>query len=114
MGIDQLNFSDLNLTAIGASLVLLGAIDTIGSVIIAVGAKTFNGEYLMGFLISHVQRVWFPIFALGLIGVGIPALSIPAIPAASLAATGALAAYAVATIASLRGSFGDQSAVPAA
>ena len=108
----NINFTDLPLTSIAATLVLLGAIDTIGSVIIAVSAKTFDGEYLMGFLVSHVQRVWFPIFGLGLIGVGIPALSIPAIPAASLAATGALAAYAVATLASLRGSFIDQSAVP--
>ena len=109
----SLDFTDLALTSVVATLLLFGALDTVGSVLIAVVSKTFSGAYLLGFLESHVQKVWFPIFALALAGTGIPALNIPPIPAASLAATGALAAYAVTTLASLQQSYADRSAPPA-
>lgn len=106
------DFTDLPLESIVATLFFLAAIDTVGSIVIAIGAGTFNGEYVTGFLVTHVRNVWLPIVSLGLLGTGVPAVNIPPIPAASLAATAGLTAYAVATLASLKGSVEDKSAVP--
>lgn len=105
------DFAHLPLQSIVGLLVILGAIDTIGSIAIAIPSGTFSGEYVTSFLASHVGKVWFPIFGLGLLGVGIPGFGIPAIEAASIAAGASLLAYLVATIASLKNSFDDRSVV---
>lgn len=107
------DFTNLDITAVVATLLLFAAIDTGVSILVAIAAKNFNGEYVVNFLTSHILKVAVPILGLAVVGHGVAALGIPAIPAASLAATAALAAYAVATLASLQGSFADKSAAPA-
>src|SRR5574337_450492 len=103
----DVDLTNLALVQVAGLLVLLGGTDTIASVVIAIAARTFSPAYVTSFLLTHVAKVWLPIFALSVIGHGIEPFGIPAIQPASLAATGALAAYAVATIASLKGSFDD-------
>jgi hypothetical protein len=106
------DFINLPLGSIVGLLALLGAIDTGGSILVALAAKTFSAEYVTAFLASHVSKVWFPIFGLGLLGHGVEALTIPALPPFGFAASVALVAYAVATLGSLKGSIGDRSIVP--
>ena len=107
------DFVNLSLEGIIGLLLIFGAVDTIGSILIALSAGTFSGEYVTGFLTSHVAKVWFPIFGLALVGHGVPAFDVPAIPEANLGVAAALAAYGVATLASLKGSLGDKSSAPA-
>lgn len=106
------DLSALNLQAIVGLLLVLGAVDTVGSALIALGAGNFSGAYITEFLVSHVGKVWFPIIALGAIGAGVPLLGIPAIPAANLAAIASLGAYLIATVASLKASFDDRAEAP--
>lgn len=103
----------LPLQAIVGLLVILGAMDTGGSMLVALAAKTFNAEYATGFLATHVSRIWFPIVGLALLGEGIGVLGIPAIPIADAAAVASLVAYGVATVGSLKGSLDDRAVPPA-
>lgn len=108
------DLTNLGLQAIVGLLIVLGGLDTIGSMLIALALGTFSGTYATSFLVSHVSKIWFPIFGLGLLGQGIEILGVPAIGLAGLAATGALAAYLVATVVSLKGSFEDRAVAPKA
>lgn len=106
------DLSNLSIESIVGLLVLLGAVDVAGSIAIALASGNFSGTYVTEFLVTHVAKVWFPIFGLALVGHGIAALNIPLIPLANGAALAALAAYAVATIASLKASFDDKAPPP--
>ena len=102
----------LSLQSTVALLLLIGVVDTAGSMLIALASGTFSAVYATGYLVSHVAKMWFPIFALALVGNGIAPFAIPAIPAASWAASLSLAAYGVATLGSLKASLADRSIVP--
>lgn len=107
------DLTGLSLQAIVGLLVVLGAMDTGGSMLVALAAKTFNAEYATGFLVSHVSKIWFPIIGLALLGEGIAPLAIPAVPIADAAAVASLAAYGIATVGSLKGSLDDRAVPPA-
>jgi hypothetical protein len=106
------DFSNLSLSGVVGLLVIIGTIDVVGSMAIAIAAKNFSLEYATNYLVSHVAKVWFPILGLALVGHGIVALDIPAIPLATAGAAASLLAYGAATIGSLKGSFDDKSSAP--
>lgn len=108
------DLTNLPLIDVVGFALLLAAIDTIVAIIIALINKTFDGNYVTNFLVSHILKIVTPIIGLAVLGHGFPAAGIPAVPAAALAATAALGAYLVAVIASVTNSFADKAIPPAA
>lgn len=92
---------NLSLKATFGLLFILGLIDIVYAVGQAIRQKVFDAGYLTAWLLDHVMLVWFPIFALAIIGHGVPAFDVPAIKAANLAAQLGLVAYAGVVIKSL-------------
>jgi len=107
------DLTGLPLEAVVSLAMIFAFADTAVSVVIAIANKNFKADYLADFLRSHVLLRVFPIIALALIGVGIPALSVPAIPEASLAATVALGLYGIEVLGSIKSSGADKSVAPA-
>lgn len=108
----ELDLSGITIVGLATLLIIAGAIDVVGSQLIALSAGNWSSAYALNFIVSHVAKVWFPILALAVIGNGIEALGVPKIELATLAATGSLALYVLVTIASLKQSFDDRGAVP--
>lgn len=109
---ENINLVDLTLLQVAILLIVLAAVDTAGSIAIALAAGNFVASYAKGFILSHVARIWTPIFGVAVIGHGIPVAGIPPLPPVSAFASVMLLAYLVDTVTSLRGSFADRSAVP--
>lgn len=99
------DFTNLPLEQLLGVMLLLAALDTLSAVALAIIRKEFSPSYVTAYLGSHVLRIIFPIFALGVIGHGIPQLGVPAIAYAGLAASASLAAYAVKVVASILENF---------
>lgn len=98
-----------NLTLVQASIVLaiVTALDVASAYVLAVVHGNFSLASVALWLQSHTLRRVFPIFALAVVGHGIPALDVPAIgPFWGLALAG-LAAYALETVKSIQDSFAD-------
>jgi len=108
----NLDFSTLTLPEIFGLLFLIALVDVAGSIALAIVGRTFDLGAVAIWLQSHVLKRAFPIFALAVLGNGIPTLNIPAIAPAFAMALAGLAAYALETIASLRTSFGGDTAPP--
>ncbi len=108
----NLDFSTLTLPEVFGLLFLIALVDVAGSIALAIVGRTFDLGAVAIWLQSHVLKRAFPIFALAVLGNGIPTLSIPAIAPAFAMALAGLAAYALETIASLRTSFGGDTAPP--
>ena len=101
MDFDLPELVNLTLKATLSLLFILGALDTVYAIILAVIRQEFSATYVINFLWSHIGRIWFPIFALAVIGHGVPALDVPPIGAAGLAANLSIVAYAVFVLKSL-------------
>lgn len=109
---------DIDLTALALPqflglLLLVAGIDTAFSVVLAIANGNFDGEYLLDFLRTHILAKVAPIFALALIGSGVPALGIPAIPPAWGFALISGGLYVANTVASIKGSLDDKAIAPA-
>jgi hypothetical protein len=103
---------DIDLTAITlqqafALLAVVTFIDVLGAYLLAVIHGNFSLGVVALWLQSHTIRRVFPIFALAVIGNGIPAFGVPKIEAAWVMAVVGLTAYVVETIASIAASFKD-------
>ena len=108
----ELDYTGLPLSAVVATLIFFAVIDTVAAYAVALMNKTFSAAYALDFLRTHILKIGAPIFLLAVIGRGIPEAGIPAIPAAALAATGSLLVYALATVASVKDTFGDKAEPP--
>lgn len=108
----DIDFTNLPLQGVIATLIFFAAIDTVAAYVTAVINKTFDAAYALDFLTSHIAKIGVPIALLAIVGNGVHAVGIPPVPFAGLAATGSLAIYALTTIASIRDTFGDKAVVP--
>jgi len=108
----EIDFTGLPLTAVIATLLFFAVLDTAAAYVVALMNGNFTAAYALDFLRTHVLKVGTPIALLAIIGEGVPQAGIPPIPAAALAASGSLAIYALATIASIKDTFGDRAAAP--
>ena len=108
----DIDLTALTLYQVFGLLALLALLDVAGSIALAVVKGTFSLGAVAIWLQSHVLRRAFPIFGLAVIGHGVPTFDIPAIAPAFALALAGLAAYALETIASLRDSFGGDTAPP--
>lgn len=113
------DLTNLTLVQIITTLLFFAAIDTGFAYIVALTSGpfpgTFNAAYALDFLRTHVLKVGVPIALLALVGHGISVGGselVPAIPACTLLATGSLGIYILATIASLRDTWGDKAVSP--
>jgi hypothetical protein len=106
------DLTSISLLGLTSLLVIAGAIDVIGSQLVALAAGNWSAAYALNFLVSHVAKIWFPILALGVLGHGIVSLEVPAIPLATAAAVGSIVIYVGVTIASLKQSFEDRAVAP--
>lgn len=97
----DIDLSALTLEQVFGLLVVITAFDVVGSILAAIVQGKFNAAFVALWVQSHVLKRQFPIFALAVIGHGIPQLGVPAIEPAYLAALAGLAAYVVETIKSL-------------
>ena len=104
------DFLNLALPQFLGFLLLITAIDVVAAVVIAFTKGTFSTDYLMTYIRSHVLARVFPIFAMEVIGKGIPQFGLPAIGAAADFAAVSLGLYVVETIGSIKGSIDDGSA----
>lgn len=105
---------DIDLSAITLQqafglLAVVTLIDVAGAYLLAVVHGNFSFGVVALWLQSHTIRRVFPIFALAVLGHGIPQFGVPEIPAAWAMAVAGLAAYAVETVASIANSFKDTS-----
>lgn len=103
-----------DLTALGLGeflglLLLVAAFDVIAAWVAAITQGVFSLGAVAIYIQSHVLKRVFPIFAMAVLGHGIPQLGIPELPIASIAAVAFLGTYVLETIASIRGSFTDAS-----
>jgi hypothetical protein len=103
-----------DLTALGLAeflglLLLISAFDVIAAYVASIVQGVFSLGAVAIYIQSHVLKRVFPIFAMAVLGQGIPQFGVPEIPVASLAAVAFLGTYALETIASIRGSFTDAS-----
>ncbi len=108
----DIDLTALTLRQVFGLLTLVALLDVGGSMVLAVVGHTFSLGAVAVWVQSHVLRRVFPIFGLAVLGRGIPDLGVPAIDTASGLALVALTAYVVETIASLRNSFGGDTAPP--
>lgn len=108
----EIDFTGLPLQAVIASLLFFAVIDTGAAYLVAVMNKNFNAAYALDFLRTHVLKVGAPIALLAIIGHGVPQAGVPPIPAAAAAATLSLGIYALATLASIKDTFGDKAVSP--
>lgn len=104
---DLPDLTALTLLQVFGLLAVIVAFDVLGSIAAAIVQGKFSLGAVAIWVQSHVLRRAFPIFALAVIGHGIPSLDIPAIGPASALAVAGLAAYILETVASLRDSFAD-------
>ena len=105
----NLDLSNLTLAQAAVVLVIVTALEVASAYLLAVVHGNFDLGVVAVWLQSHTIRRVFPIFALAVVGSGIPQLGVPAIAPAYALALAALAAYVLETVASLRDSFGDAS-----
>lgn len=113
--IGEIDFTNLSLLQMVSALLFFAALDVGFSVALAVIRKEFSFAYVLDFLRTHVLKVGAPILGLSIIGNGISLgdqVLVPGIPAAGIAASLSLAGYALATIASIRESFGETAPLP--
>jgi len=108
----DLDLTALTLWQVFGLLTLVALLDVAGSMALAVVKHTFSLGAVAIWVQSHVLRRVFPIFGLAVLGHGVPELSVPAIDIAFGLALVALTAYVLETIASLRDSFGGDTAPP--
>lgn len=103
------DLANLTLVQVFALLAVIAAFDVLTAIAAAVSQGVFSLGAVAVWLQSHVLRRAFPIFALAVIGHGIPVLDVPATGPAYLVALAGLGAYVLETIASIRASFADAS-----
>lgn len=105
MTIEIPDLTGLSLVSFFGLLLLVAAIDTGTAIVVALIRNTFSSAAVLEYLRTHVLLRIFPIFALAIVGHGIPALGVPAISVAWLAAAASLVGYIVETVGSLRDTF---------
>lgn len=105
------DFLNLALPQFLGFLLLITAVDVVAAVLVAFTKGTFSTDYILTYIRSHVLARVFPIFAMEVIGKGVPSLGIPAIGAAADFAAVSLGLYVVETIGSIKGSL-DGPSVP--
>ena len=103
--------SDLTLTGIVVLTVLITFVDVVGAYLLAASQGKFDLGYVAQWLTSHSVKRIFPIYALALLGVGIPEAGLPEIPALFIASTVGVATYLGETVKSIIVNFGDARAV---
>ena len=103
----NLDLSALTLLQASAVLAIVTLLDVGSAYVLSAIHGNFSLGVVAVWLQSHTLRRVFPIFALAVLGHGIPQLGIdPLGPFWGMALAG-LAAYALETIASIQSSFGD-------
>ena len=103
----DLDLNALTLQQASVVLIIVTALDVAAAYVLSAIHGNFSLGAVALWLQSHTLRRVFPIFALAVIGHGIPALDIPAIgPFWGLALAG-LATYALETVKSIQESFAD-------
>lgn len=109
------DLTNLSLVQIVSTLLFFAAVDTIFAFVVALTSGpfpgTFNAAYALDFLRTHVLKIGVPILGLAIVGNGIDGY-VPAIPACTVMAIGALGLYILATVASLRDTWGDKAVTP--
>ena len=108
----DIDLTALTLWQVFGLLTLVAFLDVAGSMALAVVKGTFSLGAVAIWIQSHVLKRVFPIFALAVLGKGIPTFDVPPIEIAFGLALTALAAYVLETIASLRDSFGGDTEAP--
>lgn len=105
-----LDLSNLTLVQVFGLLALTTLLDVLAAFILAVIHGDFSFGAVAIWIQSHTLKRVFPIFALAVVGHGIPQLAVPAIGPAYLMAIAGLTAYVIETVTSIYASF--QSTTP--
>lgn len=108
----DIDLTALTLWQVFGLLTMVALLDVGGSMALAVVGHTFSLGAVAVWVQSHVLRRVFPIFGLAVLGHGVPELGVPPIDIAFGLALVALTAYVLETVASLRDSFGGDTAPP--
>jgi hypothetical protein len=103
----DIDLSALTLTQVFGLLTLVAIVDVAAAIALSVVHGNFSGGAVAIWVQSHVLRRIFPIFALAVIGHGVPQLDIPQIPPAFGLALAGLTAYVIETVVSISKSFAD-------
>lgn len=101
------DLTNLTLVQVFALLAIIATFDVATAIVAAIVQGKFSLGAVAIWIQSHTLKRAFPIFALAVIGHGIPALEVPPIGPAYLVALAALGAYVLETIASIRASLDD-------
>ena len=104
-----MDLSNLTLTQAALVLVIVTALDVGAAYVLSITQGKFDLGAVAIWVQSHTIKRVFPIFALAVLGHGIPQLGLDPVGPFWGMALVALAAYALETIASIRASFGDAS-----
>ena len=104
---DLPDLTNLTLQQVFALLGLIAAFDVATAIVAAIIQNKFSLGAVAIWLQSHTLKRAFPIFALAVIGHGIPVLDVPPIGPAYLIALAGLGAYILETVASIRASLDD-------
>lgn len=103
------DLTNLTLVQVFGLLGLIALCDVATAIVASITQGKFSLGAVAVWLQSHTLKRAFPIFALAVIGHGIPALDVPPIGPAYLVALAGLGAYILETVASIRDSLGDAS-----
>lgn len=103
----NLDLSALTLQQVFGLLALTTLLDVGAAIVLSVVHGNFSLAAVALWIQSHTIKRVFPIFALAVLGHGIPQLDVPSIEAAFGMALVGLAAYVLETIASIRESAAD-------
>jgi hypothetical protein len=105
------DLANLTLTQVFGLLAVTAAFDVLTAIVASIVQGVFSLGAVAIWLQSHVLKRAFPIFALAVLGHGIPVLDVPPIGPAYVVALAGLGAYVMETVASIRGSL-DSAARP--
>lgn len=103
------DLANLTLAQVFALLAVIAAFDVLTAIVASIVQGVFSLGAVAIWLQSHTLKRAFPIFALAVIGHGIPVLDVPPIGPAYVVALAGLGAYVLETVASIRASLGDAS-----
>lgn len=95
-----IDLTRLTVSQVVTMAAVLAAIDTVAAIVLALGRGTFSLAYVGVWLTSHVAMRVFPIYALVILGAGLPGLT-PGVPALFALAVAGLAAYLGETVKSI-------------
>lgn len=111
MDIDLGPLSDLTPLGVLSLTVIVTVVDVVVAYVLAATQGKFDLGYVAAWLMSHSVKRVLPIYAMLALGVGIPAVDIPAIPALFGLAVAGVIAYLGETVKSIAVNFADARAV---